>query len=244
MSYIQVYFNEVLQGEVEVRPDPSNPVSIGRAAENDVSIDNAGISALHAILWKEGDRFVLADTASTNGVLVDGEATQRKVLEFGDEFQILKYTFKFAKDSVGVQLPESLQSNTQGEEQKTTIEVDVATLNDLVKQRVGDAPAYLRWSRKDHAPSDYPLNKVHVKIGRAKDCEIRTTGWLKPHLSATIVHRSDGYHLKPENGASIKLNQMRISESRRLRNGDKFAISGCSLTFYERISEQRQPDGS
>lgn len=55
-------------------------ILIGRSAECDVLLDNAGVSRTHAKLLRQGDQVVVVDLLSGNGTFVNGErVTQAKV---------------------------------------------------------------------------------------------------------------------------------------------------------------------
>ena len=69
---------------------------IGRDTENDVAIDNAGVSRLHAVVVYE-DGFVVRDQGSANGIFVNGQRTQEWRLSGGDEIQIGKFMIVYSK---------------------------------------------------------------------------------------------------------------------------------------------------
>lgn len=236
MAFIQVYFDDVLKDEVPLRTDPDDPVSIGRGDDNDIAVDNAGVSALHAVIWKEGGQFVIADTASKNGVMVNGEITHRKVLEFGDVIQLPKYKLRFVKSSAGVERPKPAAPPSGHAVQKATVEVDLARVAGLVAQRSKTSTAYLSVAQGDSAPIELPLNKVNVKIGKAADCDIRAGGWFAPPIAAVIVRRADGYYLKPEPRGRVRLNRVPIGEAKKLAHRDHVAVRGRILTFYDPAS--------
>lgn len=56
----------------ELKPDKR--LSIGRTAENDIALDDASVSKLHAsLVMNKAGELLIADTGSTNGTFVDGE---------------------------------------------------------------------------------------------------------------------------------------------------------------------------
>lgn len=50
-----------------------NRAVVGRSADADVTIPNPNVSRRHALLWRESERFWIADLGSANGTLVNGE---------------------------------------------------------------------------------------------------------------------------------------------------------------------------
>ena len=62
---------------------------IGREREhNDVALDDRTISRQHARIRYEKGAFVIYDLASANGVLVNGESVQRRVITHGDRIKL------------------------------------------------------------------------------------------------------------------------------------------------------------
>lgn len=57
---------------------------IGRAAENEIALDDGSISTFHAEIHPDGERHVLKDLGSTNGVRVNGERVTEARLADGD----------------------------------------------------------------------------------------------------------------------------------------------------------------
>ena len=47
-------------------------VSIGRAPDNEIPIENLAISRRHAVIRRMGDQFVVEDANSANGTYVNG----------------------------------------------------------------------------------------------------------------------------------------------------------------------------
>ena len=86
MSYLPPSEQDTLrpgaQLRVEVHSGPlagkgypflSNSLTMGRAPDNDIVLDDAQVSRYHAILQRQGSEITIQDLDSTNGVLVNGE---------------------------------------------------------------------------------------------------------------------------------------------------------------------------
>lgn len=61
---------------------------IGRAMDNDVVLEEPGVSRYHAEIRLRGDRFYLRDLKSTNGTRVNGEEVTERVLSDGDRLSL------------------------------------------------------------------------------------------------------------------------------------------------------------
>jgi pSer/pThr/pTyr-binding forkhead associated (FHA) protein len=67
-------------------------VTIGRNKNNDVPIDNLGISKKHAKIVKKQGQYVLEDLKSTNGTLLNDKKVTQAPLSGKDVITIGKYT--------------------------------------------------------------------------------------------------------------------------------------------------------
>ncbi len=92
-----------LRGELPAVPIPlERPrVTLGRAFEANVRINDSRASRLHARITTETDPnsgnpiFRIVDLASTNGTIVNGEPVNEAVLSAGDEIEIGDHSFRF-----------------------------------------------------------------------------------------------------------------------------------------------------
>ncbi len=72
---------------------------IGRHAQNEIVVDDEGVSRQHASVERNALGFVIVDNNSTNGVFVNGQRITRHMLADGDKVQlgssaILKFSFQ------------------------------------------------------------------------------------------------------------------------------------------------------
>ena len=71
-----------------------NEVTIGRAADNSVSLDDAAVSLHHCTIALEGGRFLLSDLDSAAGTFVNGIPVTQRALETGDEIRVGNSVFQ------------------------------------------------------------------------------------------------------------------------------------------------------
>src|ERR1051325_4099513 len=71
------------------------PVLIGRQAGATLKIANASVSRRHAVIEKDGDRFIIADLGSRNGTFVNDVPVRRRELQHGDRVRIGESQFFF-----------------------------------------------------------------------------------------------------------------------------------------------------
>ena len=71
------------------------PVLIGRQAGATLKIGNASVSRRHAMIEKDGERFIIADLGSRNGTFVNDIPVKRRELQHGDRVRIGDSQFFF-----------------------------------------------------------------------------------------------------------------------------------------------------
>ena len=84
-------------------------VVIGRAASNDLQLDNDSVSRTHAIISRTSQGFVLRDQDSTNGSFVNDQPVRERALKDGDQIRIGRAMLKFlTSDNVEAQYHEEI----------------------------------------------------------------------------------------------------------------------------------------
>ncbi len=71
------------------------PVIIGRQAGATLKISNASVSRRHAMIEKDGERFMIADLGSRNGTFVNDVPIKKRELQHGDRVRIGESQFFF-----------------------------------------------------------------------------------------------------------------------------------------------------
>jgi len=92
-----------LRGELLAVPIPleREQVTLGRALEADIRINDSRASRLHARITTERDdasgnqRYCLTDLGSTNGTILNGKRIDRAFLEDGDKFEVGDQLIRF-----------------------------------------------------------------------------------------------------------------------------------------------------
>jgi pSer/pThr/pTyr-binding forkhead associated (FHA) protein len=90
MIYLTVTINGEIQNDYVLDKDV---VTIGRAPENDVCIENIGISTHHARITSAN--LQLEDLDSVNHTYVNDQKVQTQQLENGDVIKVRKYKIRF-----------------------------------------------------------------------------------------------------------------------------------------------------
>lgn len=166
-------------------------ISIGRLPENDIVIDNLGVSRRHAVIRSTRSGYVVCDLGSRNGTSLNGEPIERAPVADGDVIRIGKYDILFQR-STG-------EENPLEELDRTMI---VPCFHDRPAERSRgefsvsfplDAPAPRLYRRDTH--EEHVLGKDRLVIGKSADADIRVGGLLSPRLAAEITRNGGDWVL-------------------------------------------------
>ncbi|HEX4668047.1 MAG TPA: FHA domain-containing protein [Chthoniobacterales bacterium] len=80
-------------------------ITLGRAPDNMIQIDDPSVSGRHAQLSLIDERFQLKDLGSTNGTWVNGETVTDVFLRVGDRLRFGKVEARFESDATGAARP-------------------------------------------------------------------------------------------------------------------------------------------
>jgi pSer/pThr/pTyr-binding forkhead associated (FHA) protein len=75
-------------------------LTIGRRPDNDIQVDNLGVSGLHAVITTVLNDSVIEDMNSTNGTLVNGQPITKHMLKDNDVIELGKHKLKFVVEAV------------------------------------------------------------------------------------------------------------------------------------------------
>ena len=135
-------------------------VTIGRAPDNEVAIENLAVSRHHATITLEDGRYILEDNDSANGTHVNGvRVTKTEILD-KDIITVGKHKLHFYNHN---EAPEEV------------MDPDLAQKTMLVDFRPTTTPI-LRITGGKQKDTVFALSKVETRIGRAADNDILFAG--------------------------------------------------------------------
>jgi len=231
MARVILVFNKQV---VKDYPFTKENMTIGRAEENDIVIDNLAVSGYHARIDKAGDTYILTDLQSTNGTFVNDKKIVSYRLRHKDKVSIGKHLLFFA-------LSKSEQSKASEGELDETMVLDTARQKELLakqaekkgidvtgaKQKLG-VVSFIDGSDQ----GEIHLSKKLTKIGKAETAEIRLGGLFMATTAATISRRPNGYAITATGGTKVKVNNQVIGESQILNDFDTIEIGSYKFQFY------------
>jgi pSer/pThr/pTyr-binding forkhead associated (FHA) protein len=220
-------------------------VTIGRASDNTIVIDNPAVSGHHARIVHEGEQLILEDLRSRNGTFVNDQLVRRHALRHGDAVLVGKHTLQF--DSEGS--VDSHQPHPALPSLNDTLFLDthrhrelLATLRQGTSRPAPRPPAMgvLRVVEGRAARSEYELEARTSLIGTSGAALVRLRGWFKPDVAVVIARNGDGYEVTAVGGRA-RINGQRLAGRHPLSQGDTLQISGLTLEFGLKGDGAHQP---
>ena len=233
MPYLHLSFHDKRIATYELGDDD---ITIGRSSDNDIQIDNPGVSSSHAVIRKDRDTYVLEDLSSKNGTYVKGIKVSMHPLEYGDVITVFKHQLRFVA-FVGSDV--KLTTVGGGENninQSETVAVDMSSRPDIVTSpRSDNMKISLAVTGTDSQSRTYLLSQQNYTIGKDKDCLVKTSGLMVPALSAKLTRQGNGYLLTPLRQAEIQLNGIPLNRPHVLINGDEFHVRGMRIRYKAEV---------
>lgn len=188
--------------------------SIGKSKSNDIVLPLPSVSRFHAVIAKKKRDWIVTDTFSKNGILVNGEKIDGKaVIEDGDLISIGTVPLRFqCAEAISVETKKQIRNSaSQGGKIAYAVLVDVNTRK----------PVYLM--RND------------VLIGRGENCHIRILSDTVSSEHARIYKTTRGWalcDLDSHNGT--KLNGRYLTQTQLIFDEDTITFGDRVFVFYEK----------
>jgi predicted component of type VI protein secretion system len=224
-------------------PLGTRPVTIGRAPDNDIQIDNLSVSNYHARVYVEAGSLVVEDLNSLNGSFLNETRVERAMLKDGDAILIGKHEI-LVDQAHDAALPVDGLRKAPAPRVNETMILDTEERRKLLEmasaagERSHLSPKRLRiptltvlYGRTDQ--KEYRMSGKLTVIGHSKMATVRLTGWFTPAVAAQINKHEDGYYLGRGDRVPT-LNGVRISGLTKLNDGDVIDVSGVRLNFVYR----------
>lgn len=190
--------------------------SIGKSKANDIVIPFPTVSRFHAVIAKKKKDWVITDTFSQNGILLNGKKVEGKSqLEDGDVIEIGGVPLEFqCAEALSSQTKKQIKNQTKNPNNRI---VAYAVLVDV----------------KSHKP--IYIKKKDVLIGRGEQCDIRILSDAVSTEHARIHETSKGFALSDlDSHNGTKLNGRYITEPQLIFEEDMITFGDRVFIFYER----------
>lgn len=192
--------------------------SIGKSKSNDIVLPQEDISRFHAVIAKKQKEWIITDTFSKTGVLVNDERVEgQAVIEDGDIITIGTIPLKF------------LCAEALSDELKTQIRNEAAQMNNQVHRNIAYAVLVDAKTRRP-----IYLRKKDVLIGRGDESDIQINLDTVSGRHARIHLTSRGWALSDLNSHNgTKLNGRYITEPQLIFDMDMITFGDRVFIFYE-----------
>ena len=193
--------------------------SIGKSKSNDIVLNSPDAARFHAVIAKKQKEWVITDTFSKTGVLVNDEMVEgQAAIEDGDIITIGSSPFKFL-------CAEALSS-----EAKTQIRKEAKQMNTQNNTNIAYAVLV---DVKTHRP--IYLRKKDVLIGRGNNADIQIALDTVSSEHARIHLTSQGWALSDLNSYNgTKLNGRFITQPQLIFDEDMITFGERVFIFYEK----------
>lgn len=189
--------------------------SIGKSKSNDIVLPMPTVSRFHAVIAKKRNEWLITDTFSKNGIILNGKKVEGKaVLEDGDEIEIgsVPLTFQCA-EALSSQTKQQIKSQAQ----RSSRIVAYSVLVDV----------------KSHKP--IYIKKKDVLIGRGDNCDIQILSDTVSAEHARIHETTRGWALSDlDSHNGTKLNGRYITQPQLIFDEDMITFGDRVFIFYEK----------
>jgi len=167
-------------------------ISIGRTPNNDVVLENKGVSRKHAIIEFDQNSALILDNESLNGTFVNSRKIKEEILRDNDQITIGKFNLTYHQDGpkedqlTGADVTMVLKTKKHKnllEKDKKGREISVTAGGSVLLGEAGtDQKQFL-------------LNKPVITFGKSKYVNIPVKGFLVSKIQAKIIQEEQAFVL-------------------------------------------------
>jgi FHA domain len=204
----------------EINLDKSS-FTIGRKADNDITLDHTTVSGHHCKVYDAGGKFFVEDLGSTNGTFLNGKKIVKSAgLRQNDAIGIVKYTLVFVEDGKKAgDLPEG--------------STGIKSVPPKAQKRV---KAFLEVLEGAVDKQEYEITATSTYIGKSSQANIPIKGsgifGKAPDMAAVIAMRPDGFFLMPIKPDFAKHNGNPLKVKVTLQDDDTIEAGGTKFRFF------------
>lgn len=152
-------------------------VTIGRAPDNEISIENLAVSRRHVVIRCIEGRYYIEDNNSANGSYVNGVRISKTEILDKDIITVGKHKLHFYNQQMAVPQAELSQA--------TMLVAPPSTKS-----------ATLRVVQGKQAGESFKIDSVEMTIGRAADNDVRLNDWFVSKHHALVVRKGTIFYIR------------------------------------------------
>ena len=206
-------------------------LSIGRTRDNDIVLENRGVSRKHAFIEQNDNAAVVMDNESLNGTFVNNRKINEEILRNEDVITIGKYSLIYhsqptRETDAGANFDGTVVLNTK--QHRQMIENDKAER--AVVEKYGGSVLI---GEENVEFSEVRLDRDVTTIGKAKFVHVRAKGFLLSGIQAKITRLPDGFSLANIGKSGKTRVNGEVVEETMLKNGDLISVGKSTFKFVE-----------
>src|SRR5579862_3779795 len=229
--------------ELKEVPLGTRPVTIGRAPDNDIPIDNLAVSNYHARVYTEAGSLVVEDLNSLNGLFLNDIRVERAMLKDGDAILIGKHhivvdhvhdaalALDNSRKAPSPRVNETMVLDTHDRRKLFEAAAAAGERSQLSPDRLRVPTLTVLRGRTDQ--KEYRIAGKLTVIGHSDMATVRLRGWFTPEVAAQINKHEDGYYLGRGDRVP-KINGVSIQGLTKLNDGDVIEVGRVRLNFLYR----------
>lgn len=225
--------------------------TIGRVPDNDIVINNLGVSRLHAKIIKDGEDYYLEDMGSRNATFLNNQEVKKSKLKDKDEIGIGKHTLVFLlhaevspEEAAAVEQKHIINPGQGYMQADETMQLSA---NLVTKKYASEKPSL----EKPHAQApaggkeagveilEGGVNQTTVKFeralvvaGKSPTVDIRVKGTYDKDVVFVISNRPGGFFISPPKGIPLKVNGQDVKDHMQLQNGCVIQAAETKMKFF------------
>lgn len=206
-------------------------ISIGRTSDNDIVLENRGVSRKHVQIEFNGDSAIVIDNESLNGTFVNNRKITEEILRDGDVLTIGKYSILYhseaSKEKSMADLDGTMILKTK--KQKKLLDNDQYE-KELISMMGGGS---ILIGEENTEFAEYQINRNVTTIGKAKFVHIHAKGFMLSGIQAKIVKENEQFSIiNLGRKGKAKVNGEQV-DRHPLKNGDIIQIGKSIFKFVE-----------
>lgn len=191
-------------------------ISMGRARDNDIVVENLSVSRNHSRIRKDDEgKYIITDLNSANGTYVNNVRINKTELMDDDIISIGKHQIHFHDKSLS---DEQLISDAFGAE-RTMIVDKTPTARLLI-------------TKGKQADQEFKIGKNETYIGRSSDNDIRIHDWFVSKKHAMILKEGSNYFLKDLKSWRGTMVNGKFTRETQIKDGDSLQFGSTVMEFH------------
>lgn len=220
------YENKIIERVVSEK----KRMTIGRTSDNDIILENRGVSRRHAIIEFNENAAIIIDNESLNGTFVNNRKISEEFLRDNDIITIGKYNLIYhlevGRRESAADMDGTMVLNTK--KQKEMLEVDRRDRELIAK--VGGS---LLVGESNTNFSEYQIDQNVTTIGKAKFVHIHAKGFMLSGIQAKIIRENDQFKIVNLGRKGKTMVNGEPIDDHFLKNGDFIQVGKSIYKFVQ-----------